>query len=153
MNIDFDQILDKAREAVGAVAKKTDEVVEYSKLKYERAKLNAELERLHRELGVATYEAMKGEDCAEMMDALCEEIDLLLIDMAALDDMIDEKQKVVTCPKCGAKLDRECAYCSKCGNAMEMKTSEPEKEEKTNQPEPEDKCDDCECNCSDCSED
>lgn len=152
MNIDFDQILDKAKEAVGAVAKKTDEVVEYSKLKYERAKLNAELARLHQELGSATYEAMKGEECAELMDALCEEIDLILIDMAALDDMIDEKQKVVTCPKCGKKLDRECAYCSTCGNPMEVKQEKaPEKEEPV-ETEPEDKCEDCDCNCSDCSE-
>lgn len=150
MNIDLDQILDKARVAVGAVAKKTDEVVEYSKMKYERVKLNTELLHLYQELGEATYRAMKGDDSAETMDSVSEEIDLLLIDLAALDDMIEEKQKVVTCPQCAEKIDRECTFCPRCGAKMKAQQEEPKAEPP--QAESEDKCEDCDCQCSDCEE-
>lgn len=115
MSIDLDQILDKAREAAGAVAKKTDDVVEFSKLKYERSKLNAELARFYKELGQATYASVKGDETAETMDALIEEIELLFLDMAALDDLIAEKRKLIICAKCGAKINQQSAFCSACG--------------------------------------
>ncbi len=115
MRMELEQLLGKAKDAASAVAQKTDAVVEVSKLKYERTKLTGELAALYQELGMATYQAMKGEDAADLMDALAEELDLVMLELIALEEVLDEKRGHTSCDECGEKVIKGNQYCGKCG--------------------------------------
>lgn len=38
--------------------------------------------------------------------------------IAALEDEIHEREGVRVCPSCGAKVEKDCAYCKHCGSKM-----------------------------------
>ena len=137
--MNFDELLQKAKEtaktAVDLAGKKTEKVVEYSKLKIEQTKLNGELARLYEELGQATYRAMKcEEECAETMDILCDEIELILNDLEDLEQLISEKKNQKVCPDCGAKVSKDSKFCSKCGAPVEEEEEEAEEPEDEEEP-------------------
>lgn len=138
MNID--DIFDKARIAVNMAAKKTNEVVEVSKLKLDAVKLNNEITSLYEKLGRSIYK-MKQEDCQDdaLITSLCEEINELLKKLSQLSEAIAEKKNEIICPACGTANMKDNLYCFKCGTKIQMEASE-----STEQPD-----DDCESNVDD----
>lgn len=132
MNID--DIFDKAKSAVNVAAKKTEEVVEVSRLKFESAKLNNELAGVYEKLGHAVYEAKKGNyENNDLVESLCEDIDTLLADLDRINNDIADKKNQVICPTCGASNVKESIYCSKCGTKVksEFETTVCEEETST----------------------
>lgn len=135
MNID--DIFDKAKSAVNVAAKKTEEVVEVSRLKFESAKLNNELAGVYEKLGHAVYEAKKGNyKNDDLVESLCEDIDTLLADLDRINNDIADKKNQVICPTCGASNVKESIYCSKCGTKVksEFETTVCEEETESSAP-------------------
>lgn len=125
MYINIDEILNRAKDMVNVAAKKTNDVVEVSKLKLEAAKLQGELKALYAQLGIEAYDSKKeflAEDavCKEIMD----EIDALLEKIDAVNETVADRQNTPVCPECGAKTKVEHFYCPICGTPLKEKQAE-----------------------------
>lgn len=114
MNID--DLFEQAKSMVNVAAKKTNEVVEISKLKLDCLKINSEIKGMYEKLGRTAYnmhhDSYKND---HLLKSLCEEIDELLSKLNDLTEKIADKQNVVICPVCRAKNLQDSFYCSKCG--------------------------------------
>ncbi len=74
----FDDLITSAKNLVDIAGKKTDNVVEVSKLKYQCVQMTSDLRSLYEKLGNAVYTMVKADfDNKELMDSLIEEIDSL----------------------------------------------------------------------------
>ena len=78
-------------------------------------------------LGKAYYD--KHEVSAEEeLSAEFETIRIGLIKMAELEDEIAELEGTRVCAECGAKVERNAAFCSKCGASMSGASANPAEE-------------------------
>ena len=117
---DFNAILGKVKNWANAAGKKTEEVVEASKLKLQIVSLNGEISKAYEELGTMVYHAAKNnEPVGEEMDSVMEKIDALLEKLAALEGKVVEIKKVRTCGNCGANCPSDAHFCSRCGVILE----------------------------------
>lgn len=115
----FDDFLLKARDIADAAGKKTSEIYEVSKYKYECIKLNGEIKRLYEQLGSSVYSMVKGGyDNNELVESLTEEIDEHLDRLKAINELIAGMKNLSLCPVCGAKNSADSLYCSKCGSKL-----------------------------------
>lgn len=106
-------ISDKSKEAAGKVKDITGVLQLKSKLSAEKDKIN----KAYITLGKAYYEAHE----AAQEEKFAEEFKTIavgLVRMAELEDEIAELEGTRTCAECGAKVERNAAFCSKCGAAM-----------------------------------
>ncbi|WP_077533694.1 zinc ribbon domain-containing protein [Massiliimalia massiliensis] len=115
--MNMDEVFEKAKDAVNIAAKKTEEVVNISKLKLETVKVNNEIKSLYEKLGRSVYQSRgkSGNSNEDTVHSLCEEIDELLSKLDALNKEIAELKNVTVCPGCGQNNPKENVYCSKCG--------------------------------------
>lgn len=115
----FDDFVLKAKDIADAATKKTGELYEISKYKYECIKINGEVKKLYEQLGSSVYSMVKGGyDNRELIDSLTEEIDECLDRLREINDIISDMKNVVTCPICGSKNGIENTYCAKCGSKL-----------------------------------
>lgn len=106
-------ISDKSKEAAGKVKDITGVLQLKSKLSAEKDKVN----KAYIILGKAYYEMHE----AAAEETFAEEFKTIaagLVRMAELEDEIAELEGTRTCAECGAKVERNAAFCSKCGAAM-----------------------------------
>lgn len=115
----FEDLMAGAKNVVDYAGKKTDDVVELSKLKYQSSQLSNELRSLYEKLGCAVYSMMKSEyDNNELIDSLAAEIEEVKNTLQEVNEKIAEKKELKLCPACGTKNDKEASYCMKCGNRL-----------------------------------
>lgn len=89
----FDDILDDViggvKTAADITAKKTNEVVEYSKLKYKTKTVTWDIEKAYAKLGALVYESRKSDESYEEAIRLAvEEIDVLNVRLDDLEDQL-----------------------------------------------------------------
>lgn len=144
MNLNIDEILDKAKEMVDVAAKKTNDAVEVSKLKFDLGKCQGELRDLYQELGKKVYRKSRDtlEDDVEYC-SLFEEIDEVLERIDALNVTIADRQNLLICQRCGAKNKVDHLFCSQCGSPLKVKT-DPQEHSK----QEDETCEGCSCGCS-----
>jgi hypothetical protein len=136
-NSTFDDFVLKAKDLADAATKKTGEIVEISRYKYECIKINGEIKRLYEQLGSTVYSMKKyGYENEDLVEAITEEIDDCLDRLDEINDMINGMKKTVVCPVCGSKNETYSSFCSKCGTKLGAENC----------------CDGC-CGCGDASED
>lgn len=159
---DFNAILGKMKSWANAAGKKTEEVVESSKLKLQIVSLNGELSKAYEALGKMIFHAAKNnETVGEEMDEAMDKIDELLEKLAELEGKVGEIKKSRTCGNCGAVCAQDAQFCSRCGVILSV-VSENDEEETVELDEENEKvcccdgdCDECEkacgeCNCAEC---
>ena len=117
---DFNAILGKMKNWANAAGKKTEEVVETSKLKLQIVSLNGDLSKAYEELGALVYSAAKNNDTVgEEMDAVMEKIDSIKEKLAEVEGKVGELKKERTCGNCGAVCAADATFCSRCGVILE----------------------------------
>lgn len=115
----FDELIMKAKDLADAAGKKTAELYEISKYKYECVKLNNELKHLYERLGSSVYSMEKGNyRNPDLIDGLCEEIDDQLARIHTVNDIIADKKNQTVCGVCGTRNAAESTYCGKCGSRI-----------------------------------
>ncbi|MDD2956282.1 MAG: zinc-ribbon domain-containing protein [Oscillospiraceae bacterium] len=126
--MDFDHLVNKAKGLADMAGKKTEEMLEISRLKYSCVQLNNEIQHSYEKLGAFTYKFQKtGEENPELVEMCVKEIDGLLEKLKELTARIDEAQHRSRCSACGAMNEEKAAYCIKCGAKMpEEPVEEPE---------------------------
>lgn len=102
----------------GTVMKKSEHVLEIQKAKLKKASLESEMKDIYAKLGKLYFEHYADGDMPKEMAALCEKV-------AACQHAIDEASQrvadlrgVVICSNCQAEVDKEAAYCPKCGSEI-----------------------------------
>lgn len=111
----------KVGEAAQAAAKKSNEIVETTKL---NSNINSEedkIQKLYVQLGKAVYERFTQEGTAEdyALEA-CQAIVEHQKNIAALREKIAEIKGIKSCINCGAEMDRNQVFCAKCGTKNEL---------------------------------
>ncbi|MCL6635882.1 MAG: zinc ribbon domain-containing protein [Peptococcaceae bacterium] len=107
-------------EGAKTIGKKSGELVESAKLKFEVAKHEKEMENNIAALGKLVYMQYKGEKGLE------DEIERLLISTRAIENDIAEMQEQIArlhpkppvCPKCQTELPVGARYCFNCGSKV-----------------------------------
>ncbi len=115
----IDDVINTTKSVAATAGKKTDEAVQFSKLKIKEAQLTGDVKGKFEKLGEMVYQMAKsGEKSNEEFDALIAELDECYDQLAEIGNKFDELKKEVTCPGCGAKTKRENNYCPKCGTKL-----------------------------------
>jgi len=112
----FDELKATAKSLVDKAGKKTDEVANIGKLKYQSIQLENELKGLYQQLGVNCYAKMVEEaDNGDLIASIADEIKAILDEINEVNDKLTAAKNEKYCPECGAKSDLKAAYCSVCG--------------------------------------
>lgn len=115
----FDDFVLKAKDLCDTATRKTGELYEISKYKYECIKLNGEIKKLYEQLGSSVYSMVKGKyDNDELIDSLTEEIDEHMERLKEINGILSGMQEVEICPACGARNAAGYRYCAKCGSKL-----------------------------------
>ena len=115
----WEDVLLNAKTAAETVGKKASEIADFSKLKMSAAQLSKEISNQFEMIGRAVYDAKKaGENADQAVAEGIEAVDALYQEFNSINEKIDELKKTVTCPNCGAKLEKGNAYCPKCGTKL-----------------------------------
>lgn len=107
-------ISDKSKEAANRVKDITGVLQLKSKLSAEKDKIN----KAYITLGKAYYDRHEGELEEEFADEF-HIIQAGLVKIASLEDEIAELEGTRVCAECGAKVEKNAAFCSRCGAPMD----------------------------------
>ena len=125
----LDDLINSAKNLVDIAGKKTDNVVEVSKLKYQCVQMSADLKSLYEKLGNAVYTMVKSDfSNKELMDSLIEEIDSLKERIDQVNQEIAKRKNIRVCPACGSRNEKDACYCNKCGNKLDASAPQEEEE-------------------------
>ncbi len=99
------------------VIKKSGELIESSKVKYEIFDLKNDIKKLYAEIGKLTYLAvMHNEENADEIQLKCD----IIAEKSAKIEALKNNATVseYKCPSCGRKSDSAGDYCPSCGSSM-----------------------------------
>lgn len=115
----LDDLILKARDICDTAAKKTNELCEISKYKYECIRINGEIKKLYEQMGSSVYSMVKKKyENPELIASLTEEIDAQLARLREINRLLAGLQRIEICPVCGVKNDAGNRFCAKCGASM-----------------------------------
>ncbi len=121
----FEDFLNKAKDLAEVATQKTNDVVETSKLKYSKMQINTQVKQTYERLGNSVYLMKKSGNFNEpLLDKYVAEVDRLLDQLRKADQKIDDINKVITCPNCSSRNDRDAVFCSKCGSRLRRQEGE-----------------------------
>lgn len=129
--MDFlDDMLSKAKDAIDVASKKTGEVVNTQKQKFDIASLESKRSKDFAVLGEIYYNKIKDGECDD------ENISELVLAIKEKSDKIDKLKAEINsaknkriCPKCGAAIDQISNYCNACGEKLFYDSEEDKTEE------------------------
>ena len=112
----LNSLLDKALSVANVAGKKTEEVVESSKLKLQEVSIDAQIADCYEQIGSLVYRSRKADvDNEEEIAKLMSQVDELLEQLSQVQCKRAELRKVKKCPNCGAGCDVDSHFCSRCG--------------------------------------
>lgn len=126
----FDDMLNKAKDAIDVASKKTGEVVNTQKQKFDIASLESKRAKDFAVLGEIYYNKIKDGEAED------ENISELVLSIKEKSEKIDKLKAEINnaknkriCPKCGAAIDQISNYCSACGEKLFYDSEEDKTEE------------------------
>lgn len=126
----FDDMLSKAKDAIDVASKKTGEVVNTQKQKFDIAALESKRAKDFAVLGEIYYNKIKDGEASD------ENISELVLSIKEKSDKIDKLKAEINnaknkriCPKCGAAIDQISNYCNACGEKLFYDSEEDKTEE------------------------
>ena len=112
----FEEILNKAKRGAEVVGQKTGDFIETTKLKMAVSDIDKEIAATFEGLGRLVYDAQKSdEDVSEMIEDCIQSIDELNEAAEAIREQIYSYKNMHRCVGCGAVIEKDAAFCSKCG--------------------------------------
>ena len=121
----FDNAFDKAKNAFEVAYKKTGEVLSAEKIKFNISSLKSKREKAYAKLGKSFFEGL-GETVAlnDQDKAVYDEIVELNTKIEDLTNELNFVKSNRLCPRCGAVIDENAVFCSKCGEKITFDSSE-----------------------------
>ncbi len=125
----FDNAFEKAKSAFETAYKKTGEVVNIEKLKFNISSIKSKREKLYAKLGKNVFENFS-ENVTELDEnkEIFDEINELNKKIEDLNNEINYAKSKRTCPSCNACVEENATFCSKCGAKLIFDSSENENE-------------------------
>lgn len=121
----FDNAVNKAKEALDIAYKKTEDVVNVQKSKFDVATIEAKKAKDLEALGLIYYEMIK--DSSDNDSAVAELVAAIKDKNEKIDtlrrDIRSTKNKRV-CPSCNAEIDKDAVFCSSCGAKVIIESAE-----------------------------
>ena len=116
----FEEFMDKAKIVADTATRKTGEVVDMGKLRYEIKQTQWDIEKTYAKLGAIVYESRKSsENFDEVIELAISEIDSLCSKLKELELRLRAHKKVVKCENCGKENARNFLFCSRCGSNLQ----------------------------------
>lgn len=126
----FDDVVNKAKEAIDVASKKTGEVVNTQKQKFDIASLENKRAKDFAVLGEIYYNKIKdGEAQDENISELVLSIKEKSEKIEKLKEEVNSAKNKRICPKCGAAIDQTSNYCNACGEKLFYDSEEDKTEE------------------------
>jgi len=117
----FDDAVNKTKEVFDVVSKKTGEVINTGKIKYEITSQKGKASKEYEKLGKIFFEQLKDEDdIPEDVKEIIKSIKEKEEKIEELNAALGEIKNCVVCPKCGATQAKNAAYCSVCGEKLDI---------------------------------
>ena len=130
LNEFVDEFIFMAKSAADVASKKTGEVVESSKLKYQVKQTEWDIEKAYAKLGAIVYESKRSsEDLSDVISISVAEIDDLNLKLDLLEEKLRAYKNVNKCLACGKDNDANLAFCGYCGKPLDPAPIEVEVEE------------------------
>lgn len=127
----FDELYKKLTIAANQTAKETTRLSGLAKVKFNLMKEKSKLEDAYKALGEVYYKQLKNGEVDEKATAAAyDKIEKCFVEIEKYQTEINLMSNVKICTACGEKVDKEMAFCPKCGAKQEV-VSEEEKEEET----------------------
>lgn len=126
----FDDMVNKAKEAIDVASKKTGEVVNTQKQKFDIASLESKRAKDFAVLGEIYYNkvkdgAVEDENVSELVLAIKEKSEKI----EKLKAEVNSAKNKRICPKCGAAIEQTSNYCNACGAKLFFDSEEDKTEE------------------------
>lgn len=116
----LDDVMVNVKSAANTVGKKTNEIVDYSKLRFTASGLTNEIRKKYQTLGEEVYTSTKiGSEDTKSIELLIKEIDELKAQLQATKEQITYAKNKIICPVCKAELNKDSLFCNKCGAKIE----------------------------------
>ncbi len=117
----FDNMGKKLGEAAQAAAKKSGELVEVTKLNVNINSEEDKIQKLYTQIGKKVFEKYSeaGTADADFIED-CEAIKVHELNVKNLREKILEVKNMKQCTGCGAELERNQIFCSKCGTRNDV---------------------------------
>ena len=126
----FDDMVSTAKEAIDVASKKTGEVVNTQKQKFDIASLESKRAKDFTVLGEIYYNKIKDGEIGD------QNISELVLSIKEKSDKIDKLKAEINsaknkriCPKCGAAIEQISNYCNACGEKLFYDSEEDKTEE------------------------
>lgn len=139
----------KISDAAKSTAKKSEELIETSKLRSKIKENESEIEKLKKEIGEAAYaKFVEGVKIFDEAEEMCESIKGFEEKIAEIEVDILSLRRIRVCPSCQTEVEETVVFCSNCGHKFEP-LPEPEVEEEETEVEanegevPENVCPSC----------
>ncbi len=115
----FEDALNKTKEVVDVAYKKTGEVVNVEKLKFNAASLKTKREKDYAELGKIYFELVKDntdldDNTRNLVDAIAEKNDEII----RLNQDIQSFKNKKLCPNCNTSIEANSTFCKNCGEKL-----------------------------------
>lgn len=121
----FDNVLNKTKEAIDVVSKKTGEIVTVEKQKFDVSSLKSKLEKDYAELGRLYFKSIdNAEELSDKEKTVVEAINKKLAAINELNIEIANAKAKRFCPSCKAAIADTCVYCSNCGEKLTFDSKE-----------------------------
>lgn len=115
----FDNALDKARDAFDIACKKTEEVVNTQKQKFDIATIENKRNKKYEALGKLFFETVKDSEADDTeISALVSEIKEMNETVRRMRDEINIAKNKKECPKCKSVINSDASFCSNCGEKL-----------------------------------
>lgn len=113
-------VREKLTTATKSAAKKTNEIVEVTKLKAAISDELATVDKTLRSIGEAIYETYKtGEEGDASLEEKCTALDEAYERIEELNARIAELKNTKICPTCKKLMEKDAVFCSVCGERFE----------------------------------
>jgi Zn finger protein HypA/HybF involved in hydrogenase expression len=122
----FDNFTKKVTDTAKAAAKKSSELVEVTKLNMNIGAEEDKIRKIYTEIGKAVYDKYAKEE--EVDEAFRGQYEKIVSIEKAIEEMkqkILEMKNTKLCPNCSAELERDIAFCPKCGAKQDVPESQP----------------------------
>lgn len=99
--------------------KKSGEVIETAKSKYNEFDIQNEIDKTYKDLGRLVYEGYKNDkDVSDVITGLCHDIDEKMINLNNIKNKSGDFSYSIVCPSCSAGCEPNTAYCPNCGEKL-----------------------------------
>ncbi len=114
----FDEVASTIKKTAKSAAKKSYDMVDFTKLKIQLSDVRDEIREKYQAIGEAFYTHSRGEaqtQDEQMLEDLISTVDRLKEKEEELESVINELKSNKKCASCGATTDKDNDFCPKCG--------------------------------------